>query len=110
LWKAFNAFAPALTARVRGAATALAEKFKQPVICSKSSHICKEDQARAIQQRDRIESGLFAIPSRVEPCRTWVVRAARTTGKLELKLDWRNGIHRYFDWIGKRLGWLHLRL
>ena len=110
LWKNFKGFATALTARVRGAATALASKHQRPVIYLNSSHIRKEDKAREIQQRDRIESGLVAVFSCVEPCRTWLVRGNRSTGKLELKLGWSKCVHLYFYWMHQQLGFMHLRL
>lgn len=110
LWKNFKGFATAVTARVRGAATALAGKSKRPVIYLSSSNIRKEDKAREIQQRERIESGLIAVFSCVEPCRTWLVRGNRSTGKLELRLGWSKCIHLYFYWMHQQLGFLHLRL
>jgi hypothetical protein len=110
LWKTFKAFATTLTARVRGAATALAERLERPVIYLNSSHIRKEQRAREIQQRDKIESGLIAVLSCVEPCRTWVVRGNRSTGKLELKLQWSKCIHLYFYWMHPQLGFMHVRL
>lgn len=110
LWKNFKGFATALTARVRGAALTLAGQYERPVMYLNSSHIRKEDKAREIQQRDQIASGLIAVFSCVEPCRTWLVRGNRSTGKLELKLGWSKCIHLYFYWMHPQLGFLHLRL
>lgn len=110
LWKNFKSFATALTGRVRGAALDLAGKHKRPVIYLNSSRIRKEDKAREIQQRDKIELGLIAVLSCVEPCRTWFVRGNRSTGKLELRLGWGKCIHLYFYWIDEQLGFMHLRL
>lgn len=110
LWKNFKGFAIALTTRVRAAAAAVASKSKRPVIYLNSSHIRKDDKAREIQQRDQIELGLIAVFSCVEPCRTWLVRGNRSTGKLELKLGWSKCIHLYFYWMHEQLGFLHLRL
>ena len=110
LWKNFKGFVTALTARVRGAAEALAEQHKRPVLYLNSSHIRKENKAREIQQRDKIESGLIAVFSCVEPCRTWFVRGNRSTRKLELRLGWGQCIHLYFYWMHEQLGFMHLRL
>jgi hypothetical protein len=110
LWKNFKGFATALTGRVRGAAVDLAGKHERPVIYLNSSHIRKEDKAREIQQRDKIELGLIAVFSCVEPCRTWFVRGNRSTRKLELRLGWGKCIHLYFYWMHEQLGFMHLRL
>lgn len=110
LWKNFKGFATALTARVRGAAEALAGQHKRPVLYLNSSRIRKEDKAREIQQRDKIESGLIAVFSCVEPCRTWFVRGNRESRKLELRLGWGKCIHLYFYWMHEELGFMHLRL
>ena len=58
LWKNFKGFARGLTARVRGAAVELARAHNRPVVYLNSSHIRKEDAAREIQQRDKIDLGL----------------------------------------------------
>ena len=110
LWKDFKRFATDLTGRVRQAAEALAEKRHRPMIYLASSRTSKEDEARQIQQRDGIKTGLIAIMSCVEPCRRWCMRGNRATKKLELSIDWGKCIHLYFYWIHEELGFLHLRL
>ena len=110
LWKDFKTFAMTPTRCVRQAVVNLAKKHNRPVVYLNSSHIRKEDQVRQIQQRDNIESGLIAVFSCVEPCRTWFVRGNRATRKLELRLQWGTCIHLYFYWMDERLGFLHLRL
>jgi hypothetical protein len=110
LWKDFKTFATTLTARVRQAAVDLAAKHHRPMLYLNSSRIRKEDEARKIQQRDKIELGLIAVFSCVEPCRTWFLRGNRVTRKLELRLEWGKCIHLYFYWMHEQLGFLHLRL
>lgn len=110
LWKDFKAFATTLTGRVRQAGLDLAHRYQRPMIYLASTRTRKEDEARKIQQRDKIESGLIAVFSCVEPCRTWFLRGNRTTQKLELRLEWGKCIHLYFYWMHKELGFLHLRL
>jgi hypothetical protein len=53
-----------------GIAVDLAAKHHRPMLYLNSSRIRKEDEARKIQQRDKIELGLIAVFSCVEPCRT----------------------------------------
>jgi hypothetical protein len=110
LWKDFKAFATGLTERIRQHATALAQTQHRPVIYLPSSRTTKETLARQIAERDGIRSGLIALFSCVEPCRTWFARGNRATQKLELKLQWGKCIHLYFYWRHEQLGFLHLRL
>jgi hypothetical protein len=110
LWKDFKSFATTLTARVRQTAVDLAARHHRPMLYLNSSRIRKEEEARKIQQRDKIELGLIAVLSCVEPCRTWFLRGNRVTRKLELRLEWGKCIHLYFYWMHEQLGFLHLRL
>jgi hypothetical protein len=110
LWKDFKTFTTTLTARVRQAAVDLAARHHRPMLYLNSSRTRKEDQARKIQQRDKIQLGLIAVFSCVEPCRTWFLRGNRITRKLELRLQWGKCIHLYFYWMHEQLGFLHLRL
>src|SRR2546425_2181091 len=110
LWKDFKRFATDLTSRVRQAAEKLAGRHQRPMIYLSSSRTRKEEVARQIQQRDKVDKGLIAVLSCVEPCRTWFLRGNRVTRKLEIKLQWGKCIHLYFYWMHEELGFLHLRL
>src|SRR3989304_2315643 len=61
-------------------------------------------------QRDGIKSGLIAVMSCVEPCRTWRMRGNHETKRLELRLEWGKCKHLYFYWEHEELGFLHMRL
>jgi len=54
MWKDFKPFAVGLTGRVRQAAEVIAKKQQRPVIYLASSRASKEDQARQIQRRDKV--------------------------------------------------------
>lgn len=110
LWKDFKRFVTGLTDRVRQAAAALAIEHRRPMIYLPSSRTSKEDAARQIQERDKVESGLIAVLSCVEPCRRWIARGNRASQKLELRLEWGKCTHLYFYWLHEQLGFLHLRL
>lgn len=110
LWKDFKAFATGLTSRVRQAGAALAIQHQRPMIYLRSSRTNKEAIALDAQARQPVRSGLVAVLSCVEPCRTWFVRGNRATRKLELKLQWGKCVHLYFYWIHESVGWLSLRL
>src|SRR5437773_597992 len=110
LWKDFKSFAVGLTDRIRQAGAALAEKHGRPMIYLPSSRTNKEQVALEVKKRQRISSGLVAVISCVEPCRTWFARGNKTTRKLELKLQWGKCIHLYFYLIHQQVGWLSVRL
>jgi len=110
LWKDFKGFAVGLTDRIRQAGAALAEKHRCPMIYLPSSRTNKEQIALEAKQRQRVHSGLVAVLSCVEPCRTWFARGNHDTKKLELKLLWGKCIHLYFYLIDEQVGWLSLRL
>lgn len=110
LHKDFKAHVTAVTARIRGAATALAEAAGRPVHYLRDTSIRKEDLAAEIRRRDRIEEGLIAVFSAVEPCRTWFMRGDRERRALDLRLQWGKCIHLYFYLVHAELGLLHLRL
>ncbi|PWU19622.1 MAG: hypothetical protein C5B50_06190 [Verrucomicrobia bacterium] len=110
LWKNFKGFAVGVTDRIREAAAALAEKHRRPMIYLPSSRTNKEQVALQIKARQPVRSGLVAVLSCVEPCRTWFVRGNRATKKLELKLQWGKCLHLYYYLVHEQVGWLSVRL
>ncbi len=110
LWKDFKRYAIGLTGRVCQAAEQLGKQYQRPVMYLASSQASKEEEARRIQGRDGIKSGLIAVMSCVEPCRTWRMRGNHESKKLELRLEWGKCKHLYFYWIHEELGFLHMRL
>jgi hypothetical protein len=110
LWKDYKSFATGITDRVRQSARDLADRAHRPMIYLPSSRTDKEQIALEAQARHRVSSGVVAVISCVEPCRTWVAHGNRATKKLELKLHWGKCIHLYFYLIHEVLGWLSVRL
>jgi len=110
LWKDFKRYAIGLTGRVCQAAEELGKQYQRPVIYLPSSQASKEDEARHIQERDGIKSGLIAVMGCVEPCRTWRMRGNHETKMLEFRLEWGKCKHLYFYWVHEELGFLHMRL
>ena len=110
LWKDFKTFATGLTDRVRQAAAAWAQECHRPLIYLPSSRTNKEQVALEARERQPVSSGLVAVLSCVEPCRTWFARGNRATKKLELKLQWGKCVHLYFYLLHQQLGWLSVRL
>ena len=67
----FNDFArhvERVTREVKEAATAPAEKYKRPMIYLPSSEGSKQDLAKGIMRKDRVEKGLVCVLTAVEPC------------------------------------------
>src|SRR5207245_5279069 len=110
LLKDLKTCAVSVTDRIRQAGAALAEKHGRPMIYLPSSRTNKEQVALEIKKRQRVRSGLVAVLSCVEPCRTWFARGNRDTKKLELKLHWGKCVHLYFYLIHQQVGWLSVRL
>lgn len=109
-FKDFKAHVTAVTARIRGAAEALAQAAGRSVHYLRDTAIRKEDLATEIRRRERIDEGLIAVFSAVEPCRTWFMRGDRERRALDLRLQWGKCIHLYFYLVHPQLGFMHLRL
>ena len=73
LIKDFGTFAHKLSARVREASYRLAENLGRPVEYLRSNQRSKEQIAKEIAQRDKVQSGLIAILSALEPCQSYSV-------------------------------------
>jgi hypothetical protein len=111
LLKDFAVYAQGLTARVKAHATQVAaEAGGRPIEYLESSHLSKEDRARAIQQRDGISDGLICILSCVEPCRAVTVRGDRATRRLRFAVEERKCAHLYFYYADRDFGLLHIRV
>jgi hypothetical protein len=110
LCKDFKQFATGLTNEVCQSAERLAQSLKRPFPYLSSSALSKEELARELARRDRIQEGLVAIFRCVEPCRTYKMRGNYQTKMLEPRLEWGKCLHLYFYVQHPRLGLLHLRL
>src|SRR5882672_9488300 len=82
LIKDFGQFARRLTERVKDKAYALAEQKQRPFQFLNSSQQSKEELARQIQRRDKIDQGLICVLSAVEPCMSYNVRGQRETQEI----------------------------
>src|SRR5688500_12758562 len=73
LLKDFKQLMLQVTGQIKAATQEMAQRVARPLVYLSSSQIRKEQMARQIAQRDGISSGLIAILSCVEPCRTYTV-------------------------------------
>src|SRR5690606_20193025 len=110
LLKDFREYAMGLTDTIKQATHQLAESNGRPVEYLPSSAIRKEDHARQIGQRDRIQTGLVCVLTAVEPCITFTVGPNRQAKKLEVRRQEGKCLHQYFYLIDPQLGWLNVRL
>lgn len=74
LLKDFASFVTKLTERIRTAAHQFAAKQGRPVRYLSSAGDRKEELARALAHRDRIETGLIGVFDCVEPCLSYGIR------------------------------------
>jgi hypothetical protein len=110
LLKEFGGWSQELTQRVRAASEQVAHDAGRPIIYLNDPSIRKEDLARQIARRDKIDGGLICVLSAVEPCWSYDLHRNRDKKKLELVCRWRKCLHLYHYRIHPRLGFMHGRL
>ena len=99
LMKDFKGLVLPLTGQIKAASQALAAQTGRPLIYLSSSQVRKEQVAREIAKKDNIASGLIAILSSVDPCRTYTVGGNPQTKMLEAQLGFGKCLHYYFEGI-----------
>ena len=75
-----------------------------------SSHVRKEDTARAIAEQDGVTEGTIALLTCVEPCKSYEIYKNRETKKLELKPRLRKCLFLYPYFIHPEFGFMHARI
>lgn len=108
--KDFARFVGDLTNRVCAASQAFAARQGRPLRYLESCVERKEDLARALAARDRIDEGLIGVFSILEPCLTYTVRHDAEAHRLHLHLGTRRCLHHYFYFQHPVFGLMHLRL
>jgi hypothetical protein len=110
LIKNFKPFATEITQRVRAAAWQAAEAAGRPVRYLTDPRVSKEELARHIAREERIDSGLIAIFSAVEPCLSYSVRGERASRQIHLVLETRKCTHLYHYYQHPDFGLMHVRV
>jgi hypothetical protein len=110
LMKDFKHLVLQTTGKIKAATQQIAQRTQRPLLYLSSSQVRKEEYVRHIAQRDHITSGLIAILSCVEPCRTYTVGGNPRTKMLEAQLGLGKCLHYYFYHFHPRFGFMHLRL
>jgi hypothetical protein len=106
----FGGHVQRVSARLKQACRAKVEALGRPVKYLTSAGESKEEVAREIAARDRIQQGLVCVPSCVEPCRTFEVYRNRETRKPELLSRTRKCLFLYQYWRDREFGFMHARL
>ena len=99
-----------VSARLKQACRAKAEALRRPMKYLASAGESKEEVARGIAAREKIEEGLVCVLSCVEPCQTFEVYRNRETRKLELVSRIRKCLFFYHYWIHREFGFLNARI
>ena len=110
LLKDFGKFVQEKSAQLKAASLAEAQRQHRPIIYLQSPQESKEVVARQIAQRDRIQQGLIAVLTAVEPCQSYEVFRNREGKKLELQPRVRKCLFLYHYWIDPLFGFMHGRI
>lgn len=106
----FKSYVTRVTDVIRGEVEAGAERAGVEIEYVNDPSLSKEELAADLGKRAGRTTGLRAILSAVEPCRTFFVRKNRMTGLIELQNRPGKCLHYYHYWLDEKLGPCHVRL
>jgi hypothetical protein len=109
LLKDFPGYAKGLTNELCAAIERKAEAQGMPVIYLASSNESKEERALAQAKERQLTSGLIAVLSCVEPCRSVVVRGNKEKGRLEPHVEESKCLHYYHYYLDPKFGLMYTR-
>lgn len=110
LLKDFGEHSRALSERAVVRSLAQVEQAGRPIVYLPSSRDRKEDLAREIAARDKVQQGAICVLKTVEPCRSYEVASDRQTQRIELRARQRKCLHLYHYMIHPVFGFMHVRL
>lgn len=110
LLKDAGAWMEARTDQVKRASLQMAQEAGRPVQYINNPSARKEQIAREIAERDRVEQGLVCVLTAVEPCCSFDIHRNRDKKQLELVARWRKCLHLYHYFMHPELGLMHMRL
>jgi hypothetical protein len=108
--KEFKPYVTGVTDEIRREVEAEAQRAGVAIEYVNDSSLSKEDLAAEFAKRSGRTTGLRAILSAVEPCRTFFVRKNSSTGLIELQNRPGKCLHYYHYWLDEKLGPCHVRL
>jgi hypothetical protein len=110
LYKDFGAYVQRLSEQMKEHAQTVARQAGRPLCYVASAEESKEEIARKIMERDRIDEGLVCVLTCVEPCQTFSIRRNRERKLLQLVGERRKCLHVYFYYVDREFGLFHIRL
>jgi hypothetical protein len=110
LLKDFGRWAQRMTEQLKQASCQAARDQNRPIVYLQSASADKEENARKIAARDGITTGLVAILTCLEPCKSFEIHRHQQTHKLELVYRMRKGLVLYHYWIDPQFGWMNARI
>jgi hypothetical protein len=110
LLKDFGDYAESTTKRLCTAIERVADEQELPAIYLANSADNKEEFALAQAKERGLTSGLIAVLSCVEPCRSVVIRSNKEKGLLEPCLEERKCLHYYHYYLDAKFGLMYTRL
>ena len=106
----FSSYVQDITMRVKRATEAVPAAAERPLIYLARPDEPKEQQARAIAQRDGITEGLICTLKSVEGCWSYDIHRDRAARRLVLVPARRKCLHYYHYFLHPRVGFMHARL
>jgi hypothetical protein len=110
LLKDFGQWAQRMTEQLKKACCQAARNQNRPIVYLQSASADKEEAARKIAAKDGITTGLVAILTCLEPCKSFEIYRNKHTHKLELVCRMRKGLVLYHYWIDPQFGWMNARI
>jgi len=110
LLKDFTNWATSITTRLCRSSESIAKETERPVHYIRSSSIAKEDFARSIAKRDKIDEGLICVLKSVDPCMSFDIRRNHETKRLDLISRARKCLWLYHYWMHPFWGFMHARI
>jgi len=108
-YRDFGQFAESLSQRLKDHAQAMARAAGRPFLYLSSSCQSKEQVARRLATRDKIQEGLICVLRCVEPCMSFSIRR-RDKGGFGFVAQERKCLHLYFYYLDREFGLMHVRL
>jgi hypothetical protein len=106
----FKTYVTGVTDAIRREVEAEAQRAGVAIAYVNDASLSKEELAADLAKQAGRTTGLRAILSAVEPCRTFFVRKNPMTGLLELQNRPGKCLHYYHYWLDEKLGPCHVRL
>lgn len=110
LLKDFGKHAEQVSQVLKSSSLAQAARYQRPSEYLSSARLSKEERARQIAERDKIEEGLVCVLRSVEPCQTFDIYRNADQRKLELVVRERKCLFLYHYAVDPVFGFFNARI